>query len=76
MPFPSIAPGERSDRLDELEIRVGYLDDLVDTLNRTVFRQQQQIDQLSKALAQLRQQMSAASTSPAPEPRDEVPPHY
>ncbi|MGB8301493.1 MAG: SlyX family protein, partial [Azonexus sp.] len=33
-------------RITELEIKISYAEDLVDELNRTVFRQQQQIDQL------------------------------
>ena len=33
-------------RITELEIKITYTEDLVDELNRIVFRQQQQIDLL------------------------------
>ena len=38
------SPAEQ--RLTELEIRSGFAEDLLDTLNQTVYRQQQQIDGL------------------------------
>ena len=59
---------EQDKRLTELEIKVGLADDLIDQLNQTLFRQQQQIEFLAKELASLRQQM--------PHERDELPPHY
>ncbi len=63
-------------RLDELELRLALVDDLLETLNRTVYRQQQQIDQLAQALAALRQQMRSAASAPAGDARDDIPPHY
>jgi len=64
-------------RLAELEIKLGLLDDLVETLNHTVYRQQQQIDLLQQQLRLLHGQLQA-NAEPA-EPlnlRDEIPPHY
>jgi SlyX protein len=64
-------------RLAELEIKLGLLDDLVEALNHTVYRQQQQIDLLQQQLRHLHGQMQA-NAEPA-EPlnlRDEIPPHY
>ena len=66
-----------NDRLTELEIKLSLTEDLVDELNRTVFRQQEQIDLLQAQLKLLYSQMQTA-TGPA-EPRslrDEIPPHY
>jgi SlyX protein len=63
-------------RLDEVEVKLGYVDDLLDTLNRTVFRQQQQIEQLAQALAALRQSLRPIASGAASDPRDEIPPHY
>jgi SlyX protein len=64
-------------RLSALEVKIGFIDDLQDALNRTVFRQQQQIDQLALALAALRQQVQTGGGPPgAGDPRDEIPPHY
>ena len=37
-------------RLAEIEIKLSYSEDLLEELNRTVFRQQQQIEQLQQEL--------------------------
>jgi SlyX protein len=67
---------EQDKRLTELEIKVGLADDLIDQLNQTLFRQQQQIEFLAKELASLRQQMSHERNTQLPSLRDELPPHY
>lgn len=67
-----------NDRVTELEIKVSLLDDMVEELNRTVFRQQEQIDLLQDQIRLLYAQVQAAASGPA-EPRslrDEIPPHY
>ena len=65
------------DRLTELEIKMSLTEDLVEELNHTVYRQQQQIDLLQ---AQLRVLYGQLKTQEAPaEPRnlrEEIPPHY
>ena len=63
-------------RITELEIKISYAEDLVDELNRTVFRQQQQIDYLARELNSLRQQMQTAAPQQANSQLDELPPHY
>lgn len=63
-------------RITELEIKISYAEDLIDELNRTVFRQQQQIDFLARELDALRQQVQAAPPQPAGSLFDETPPHY
>jgi SlyX protein len=63
-------------RLDALEVKLGFVDDLLDALNQTVFRQQQQIDQLVRAVAALRQQTLAGGPAAAGDAREEIPPHY
>jgi SlyX protein len=63
-------------RLTELEIKVGLADDLIDQLNQTIFRQQQQIEFLAKELASLRRQMPQERNTQLPSLRDELPPHY
>jgi len=63
-------------RLNELEAKMSLAEDLLDALNRTVFRQQQQIDRLQQDVRVLSQQwQDAAATEPA-SLSDEVPPHY
>jgi SlyX protein len=67
---------EQDKRLNELEIKIGLADDLIDQLNQTIFRQQQQIEFLAKELASLRQQMPQERNTQLPSLRDELPPHY
>jgi SlyX protein len=63
-------------RLTELEIKVGLADDLIDQLNQTIFRQQQQIEFLAKELGSLRQHIPHERNTQLPSLRDELPPHY
>ena len=66
-----------NDRLTELEIKASLSEDLLEELNRTVYRQQQQLDLLQAQLRHLYGQLQA-NAEPA-EPlnlRDEIPPHY
>ncbi|MDB5798833.1 MAG: SlyX family protein [Paucimonas sp.] len=65
------------ERLIEIEIKLTRQEDLLDTLNRTVFRQQEKIDRLESlcsALALRIKDMQAARDEPGP--ADERPPHY
>lgn len=68
------------DRLTELEIKTSLNDDLLDELNRLVYRQQQQIDllqaQLCHLYGQLRANAEAAEHAEPRNLRDEIPPHY
>ncbi|HEY3432781.1 MAG TPA: SlyX family protein [Rhodocyclaceae bacterium] len=63
-------------RLTELEIKLSFTEDMVEELNRIVFRQQQQIDALAMELKAQRQQMQATQPGEALSLRDEIPPHY
>ncbi|MDR3383736.1 SlyX family protein [Cupriavidus basilensis] len=64
-------------RLTELEIKVAFQDDLLDTLNLAVARQQRQIDLLQEQLQALYQQMRSSGTGSADNgPQHELPPHY
>ncbi len=64
-------------RLNEVEAKLALAEDLLEELNRTVFRQQQQIDQLSLQLRALAQAVQgAAATAERRDPREEIPPHY
>ena len=63
-------------RITELEIKISYTEDLVDELNRIVFRQQQQIDLLAKEIRALREQAKNAQPHEQGNLRDELPPHY
>lgn len=64
-------------RVADLEIKLAQQDDLLDTLNRTIYRQQQKIDELetlctvlARHLKEIRQAAEASGAS------EEKPPHY
>jgi len=63
-------------RLDELEAKVAFAEDLIETLNQTVVRQQGQIDLLQQQLRLLHQRLQEALPDESGSPRDEIPPHY
>jgi len=63
-------------RLNEIESKLSLAEDLLDALNRTVYRQQQQIDGLQQDLRALRQQLQEAAPNEIASPGDELPPHY
>jgi SlyX protein len=63
-------------RITELEIKISYTEDLVDDLNRMVYRQQQQIDLLINEIKTLRDQVQSAAPGEQRSLRDELPPHY
>ncbi|NVM86846.1 SlyX protein [Variovorax sp. SG517] len=66
-----------AERVTELEIKASYAEDLLDQLNMTIYRQQQQIDRLILQVTQLKEQMQSTGPDGAPRnPRDELPPHY
>lgn len=65
------------ERIAELEIKSSFQDELLEVLNQTVIRQQQQIDQLQSHVRLLLQQVRSMS-APVQQgtPEEEIPPHY
>ena len=63
-------------RLNELEAKISLAEDLLEALNLTVFRQQQQIERLQREVRILQQQSRDAGPAAATNPTDELPPHY
>jgi len=63
-------------RLAEIEVKLSFTEDLLEELNRTVVRQQRQIDQLQQELRTLRQQVQSGNAAVSDGPHDEAPPHY
>jgi SlyX protein len=63
-------------RINELEVKLSFAEDLLEQLNLTVFRQQQQIEGLQRELRALRDQMLASLPAESRSLRDEIPPHY
>lgn len=63
-------------RLTEIETKLAFTEDLLETLNQTVIRQQGQLDLMQQQLRLLHQQMKDARPNEAGNPRDDIPPHY
>ena len=63
-------------RIAELEIKLGHCEDSIDELNRTVFRQQNQMDQLQAQIRELYKTMQSEGPTGAGSLRDEIPPHF
>lgn len=67
-------------RIDELEIRLAFLDELVESLNQVVTTQDRHLHELQHKMRVLYQRMSAnSSATEGIEPFDahvDVPPHY
>ncbi|MBS0530845.1 MAG: SlyX family protein [Proteobacteria bacterium] len=64
-----------ADRIDALEMRLTYQDEIIETLNKTVTAQWKQIDALTRQIAELGQRVQEAEIN-RPGAADEPPPHY
>lgn len=65
------------ERMMDLEVRITRQEDLIDTLNQTVYRQQTKIDELETLCTALAGRLKEVATSMTDEmPLDERPPHY
>ena len=63
-------------RLTEIETKLVFAEDLLDTLNQTVVRQQDQIDSLQRQLRLLNDRLKDARPDESRTLRDDIPPHY
>ncbi|HSJ81521.1 MAG TPA: SlyX family protein [Thiobacillus sp.] len=63
-------------RLTELETKLAFAEDLLETLNQTVIRQQGQLDSMQQQLRLLHQRLQDTRPDEVNTPRDEIPPHY
>ncbi len=65
------------DRIQELEIKLSFQEDLLQTLNDEVVRQHRQIDVLQKQFSELLLHVrNLADKLPDTTPEQEIPPHY
>ncbi|MBO9680065.1 MAG: SlyX family protein [Acidovorax sp.] len=64
------------ERLEALEVKAAFTEDLLDQLNMTIFRQQELIDRLTAEVVQLRKQVPEGGGAAVRNLRDELPPHY
>ena len=62
-------------RIDELEARLTFQDETIETLNRTITEQWLKIDRLTREISELRERLREAEDK-APGAVNEVPPHY
>ena len=63
-------------RLIDLEVKVGFAEDLLEQVNQTLFRQQQLLDTLTREVAQLRRRIPDGDEGAARSPDELPPPHY
>ena len=63
--------------LEQIEIKIAYLERANSELSDVVYRQQQELETLRTRLAELTGRFAAAQEQPTPYlPEDEQPPHY
>lgn len=63
-------------RLNALEIKASFTEDLLEQLDTVVIRQQQQIDLLVREVTALRQPVANNSGDSPRSLRDDMPPHF
>ena len=69
--------GSLEDRMTELEVRLAFVDDTVNSLNDTVAAHERQLREMLTAMELLRGELVAARTAFAHDVHDEPPPpHY
>ncbi|MBU3558668.1 MULTISPECIES: SlyX family protein [unclassified Polynucleobacter] len=64
------------DRITNLEIKLSFTEDLIDQLNQTIYKQQQQIEFLYRELKSIKEQTSSGDGAGNSSPKEEIPPHY
>ncbi len=62
--------------LTELQTRLAFQDDALHSLNETVIRQQQEIQQLKLDLAELKERLQEIAEAPTGRQDEAPPPHY
>lgn len=63
-------------RLEALECKLMAAEDLLDSLNMTLFRQQEAIELLQAQVLDLKRQLQNVQPRGPGRPEDEIPPHY
>ncbi len=63
-------------RFEKIESKLSLAEDLLDEINKTLYRQQRQIEQMQQEMASLRQQIQTAMPAEQRNSADEIPPHY
>lgn len=64
-------------RLEALETRIAYQDQIIEDLNEAITAQWREIDRLTREMVRLTERVERAEQMPAGAPEDEPPPpHY
>lgn len=64
-------------RVDELESQLAFQDELIESLNTTVAKQDRELLELKHQLSRLSERIKEiGDVSPGETPQDETPPHY
>ena len=63
------------ERITNLEIKLSFTEDLIEKLNDTIYKQQQQIEFLYSELKAIKEQASSSGGGGG-SLKDEIPPHY
>lgn len=69
-------PTDPDARLNELEIKSAFVEDLLERLNALVARQQEQIETLAREVVKLRGLVGDGGPQAARPASEELPPHY
>ena len=70
------------ERITTLEVKLSFAEDLIENLNQTIYKQQQQIEFLYREIKSLKEQMSASGSEDmggggaGRNLCDDIPPHY
>lgn len=73
----SQVPETLGKRVDELESQLAFQDELIESLNATVARQDRELLELKHQLGRLSERLKEiGDASPGDTPQDETPPHY
>lgn len=71
-----MSENELKARVAELETQLAFQDDLLQSLNQVVIRQEEQLLAIIGELKSLREQVAALSAAPGKTSNEEPPPHY
>jgi SlyX protein len=71
-----MTPTPPDERLDDMELRLTFLDDAVSSLGDSEAMQSRRLLQLENALAELRRELASLRTSLSDNVQHEPPPHY
>jgi len=79
MPPESPSSADSDSRIENIEVKLAFAEELLDTLNMTVANQAKQIEALSREVTELRKRQDntdQANGSNGFDSTDESPPHY